>query len=223
MLGLVLLLGTSARADEDEGAHVRELFLGELATPQEERELQATLQGLADTEEVSSTLGIEYGITERLQVELSLPYEWMSDGERTGSLPGVGAGVGFALVDAEGGLQVVSGVEVAVPTNGERSLGYEGLLAAHRPLGPVHLNLQVGGEREEEETELAAGLSLPAEWVSPLLEFTWSEERPLGAAGVALAPSGDVENGLAGLVDLGTGALGATACLTMERAFGEEQ
>ena len=180
---LVLLIFASVHAqadthaeDRDSAGLIEEFFLVESAYPQERGEYQLTLgtDYVRDSSEGDGQLarfGIEYGVTDRLQIEASLDAwrnrEVLDDGGRAEN-SGLGEfefGMSYAFpTAAASGLRYVVGIEITAPVGDvDKELGegfwvYEPFLIVSRNFGE-ETNLTLGlsyGFRERHETPAEA-------------------------------------------------------------------
>lgn len=191
----VLLPGAPAHAGASPPQDVEELFLTETADPQEQFELQATLgiQGARrdSWETMELSLLTELGLTDRLQVEASVPVQWALGGEDRGpSVSNLEAGLLYALVSQEDlGLVVSPGLELELPLSFSRAnepgLELTPFVSVAQALGSVrlHLNLALGvqvpdGERQELELEPAVNVAVTVTRgpLVPLLELGFTRE-----------------------------------------------
>ncbi len=175
---LALAIFTPARCvladtgDDDSDGLIEEFFLVESAYPQERGEYQLTLSTdyVSDASEGDGQLtqaGIEYGVTDRLQVEASLETwrnrERLDDGvrEKNSGLGELEFGLSYAFPNtAASGLRYVIGVEITAPVGDvDKELGegfwvYEPFLIVSRDFGE-QANLTFGlsyGFRDRHET-----------------------------------------------------------------------
>ena len=194
----ILLHVPPASADDDDDADrhttplIEEFFLIESVYPQERGETQLTLgtahtSGAPEGDGQSGRLGIEYGISDRLQVELSqivwFDREVIEDDVRA-SNSGLGdleIGVKYAFEPArEDGIWVAVGLEITAPVGdvdeelGEGFWVYEPFVIVSRDLGDttsVTLTLAYGfldrdavpedaDEIEAEDNELELGVGI---------------------------------------------------------------
>ncbi|WNG45342.1 hypothetical protein F0U60_15455 [Archangium minus] len=202
----VLLLGAPAHAEASPPQDVEELFLTETADSQEQFELQATLgiQGARRNtwETMELSLLTELGLTDRLQVEASVPVQWALGGKGRGpSGSNLETGLRYALVSrADLGLVVSPGLELELPLPFSRAnepgpgLELTPSVSVAQALGAVrlHLNLALGvqvpdGEQRELELEPAVNVAITVTRgaLIPLLELGFTREEE---AHVWLAP-----------------------------------
>ncbi|NQT12616.1 MAG: hypothetical protein HQ582_07705 [Planctomycetes bacterium] len=168
--GIALMMSSAAEGQEralDE--FFQELFLGESVYPQESKELQFTTGFLWRHEgrhDHRLPVLLEYGITDRFQVALELPVDWVrDDDQRHGGVgnieletywnflnnpsSGWAAGVGFGL-----------GFPAATDEVGDDAYLYEPFFVAYRQVGDcaafnVSAGLEIEDPRHEDETEVA--------------------------------------------------------------------
>ncbi|MCY1074012.1 hypothetical protein [Archangium lansingense] len=196
---LAVFLSVPVHAGQPRMQDVEELFLADNAYPQEAFELQTTL-GMSgewrNTWEVMTlSLLTEWGLTDRLQIEVRAPLRWELGGVVAGpeepSESGIEAGLLYALVHRPDlGLVLSPGLEVELPLSLSRSeapgLAATPFVAVAQSLGPVrlHLNLalelRAGGARQDLELEPSAtfAATLPLGTLVPLLELglAWEDE-----------------------------------------------
>jgi hypothetical protein len=121
---LVDTLGRPIAADgerETSRPLLEELFLSEVIYPQDRGEMQVStgleLERDGRRSRFSVPLQIEYGITERLQMELSMPYEHDGATDESG-IGNVGVGVLYQLArDESDALRFALGAEFAFPSS----------------------------------------------------------------------------------------------------------
>ncbi|WP_437756367.1 hypothetical protein [Sorangium sp. So ce1389] len=162
---------------EPEPPVIEELFLGELAFPQEALELQIASSPAwrrhGRLVRFSVPLQLELGITDRLQIGGELPLE-LARNDR-----GVAAGLGVVraealysfLDDRALGLTISAGVEAGLPA-GSRELGATGhalepFVSVHKSFGSVHLCLSASAEvtlpaAPSDAAEISPGVALAA-------------------------------------------------------------
>lgn len=191
--------GLPAQAEEEMAKQQQFLFTTESAYVQDKGEVQLTLDGsifenqeaieedaTSATDTTTTTLGFEYGITENLTAELSIPYldtEITSDGETT-SQDGIGDiefGAMYGLLHETDTLPAIAiGVEVAAPAGdedkglGNDAWGYGATLAVskrltedftgHLALGYEFVNnatdVDDGARTEVDEDEVSFGIGV---------------------------------------------------------------
>jgi hypothetical protein len=187
-----------AVADDDDHADanalpqaVHELFLTESVFPNEQGEYQPFVA--ADYQRHSSdswntllNVGLEYGITDRLQASVSIPWVAIHDDDDSGSGAGdVSAELFYNLIPTTAPISLSLAAELTFPTgNEERGFG-EGeeeleltVIMAGRAAA-TQWQFNVGGEWTEDEAELVYSLAvLPMQhhWaIVPTLELSGAE------------------------------------------------
>ncbi|MCG8456213.1 MAG: hypothetical protein MI919_08015 [Holophagales bacterium] len=202
----------------------QEVFLGELAFPQEQSELQITIANSVEDEETVLEASFEWGITDRLQIELELGGLIDSADTATG-LGRVSGGGRYARGDARSGILWAAGAEVgwatrAVGETPRDALFFEPHLLLGRDVRGGHLfaligtewvlddgDLGMGDEGPEDELELVLGGFATTAWGAWTLEL--GTERALSGGDdpeIRVAVGGVVrlgdrwELGLAGVV-----------------------
>lgn len=196
------LWGVAAVQGEEIEQPIQEVFQTELVYPQEQHELQLTLtpqwQSGPEEERFQSRIGLEFGITDMLQVGL----EWdvfsqlePEDGERASGVGDLEIGFKYARMDPEGGLHFAFGLEIGLPLAdvddelGEGLLEVEPFVVVARDFTDFQLFAQVGvglvsrvespEDPEEEEPEahelgINLGVFFPAGSVVVTAEINWS-------------------------------------------------
>jgi len=212
LLPMLTLVGWAA----DEEATHDFLFLTDEAYVQEEGEWQFGVSigywdRVADDDagedalqhSVSAALEIEYGITERLQIELELPYLSHKAEETTAS--GIGdaeVGSGYAIVRETDSLPAVTaGIEFSLPTGdedrdmGAGAWGYEGFVAVSKHISDLFLHASIsygrtddaiGEEGKVDESEIGYRLAVVRtlnEGINLIVELGGESEREVDAAG----------------------------------------
>jgi hypothetical protein len=169
VLTALLLLPGAARGQEGEESApelVQDFFLLDAVYPQEQGEWQLSLAPTldrGDEEDVLTTeASFEYGITDRLQVEGTVPYVSLDpeDGETASGLGDAELGVLYAVRKPLLPLAISTGLEVTLPTGDEDEDLGEGetrggpfvLVARQVGAAQVHggLSLSFGGGTEVE-------------------------------------------------------------------------
>lgn len=144
----------------------QELFLGESVYPQEARELQFTTGFLFAHERQHDSripVLIEYGLTDRLQIGIEVPIDFLGADDGVGNIElegywnllndrrsGWAAGIGLGL-----------GLPTATPEVGEEELIYEPFFIVYRELDSLAINFSAGLEIEDSSEitgELAVAL-----------------------------------------------------------------
>ena len=190
VLGMLVMVSSTAHADEESAALIEDFFAVESVYPQDEGETQITFStGLVldspDGDSHSSQFGLEYGVTDRLQVEIGFSHWHERTVEEDGienSHTGSGdfeAGLMYNLPRHDpDGLHVSFGLEITAPTGDvDRDLGdgfwvYEPFLIVAKDIGETaHLTFNIAygfhqrdeypvdpDEIEAETDELEVGL-----------------------------------------------------------------
>ena len=218
---------------------VQELFLGQVAFPQDALELQITamLGGSRAAGQTFAAAGleVELGLTDRLQLSAEVPLEWASasaSGARGTDVGNAALGALYnPLNDRARGVALSAGLELTLPTasrDGAAAWGVEAFAVAYRALGRVHGNLKLGVELERPtgsgaEREIspagALGVLVPiGRWV-PVLELRGDlrgDPAAVLAAGTLWHPAGGLELGAAAQLGLDTGSIGGLVIATVE-------
>ncbi len=172
-------------------ALTQELPLSETAFAQERGELQITFgttlfDEADDGDRTTTSLGLEYGVGDALQLSIELPYAFVRSGE--GNLRGIGdvrMGVLATVVETESSI-FSAALEVGLPSGdesdelGEGQLEWEPSLRYASAFGEGQLHLGLAGEFSDG----ASGLATSAAFV-----------RPVGAFAAVLEFSGSIGNG----------------------------
>jgi hypothetical protein len=190
---ITVLCTTNASAEDDSHTDasalpqtVHELFLTESVFPNERGEYQPSVG--ADYQRHSSdswstllNMGLEYGITDRLQVGLSMP--WVSihedDHSRAGDLS---AELFYNLIPATATVSLSLAAELTLPKGNEDRRFGEGeqeleltMIMAGRAAA-VQWQINLGGEWTEDESELVYSLAVLPMWphwmLVPTLELS---------------------------------------------------
>lgn len=234
--GLVLLLllnlAAFAAVADDDGEWeqpLEELFLSDLVFPQERGEVQVTLSASrADRQEgerLQLPLTLEYGITDRLQVEL----EWGgyrrdrfdADDRSSDDFGDAEIGVSYSwMAVGDSPWHIATGLEVPVDLGNtpmdddesdegeEEDEGIEPFFVLARDLGRwsgSQISLGGGAEVGEGETEWFGSLAgfVPVRgWVATA-EINWTEEESYFTPGVVWHPGGEWELGVGLPIGLG--------------------
>lgn len=197
----------------------QELFLLDTAYPQEAKSLQVTLRGeYFDADGLRNAEGaihLEYGITDRLQIEAAFPLTWREGDGDTNTGPGdLSFGALFALMPEESPLVVSVSVEVAAPTGDEEEELGEGeaefepamLLAWRLDRFVIHGNagLALGGG--ETSVEMGGAMEAIVGDFSVIAELAASigeeEDEAFVTPGVVWHPSPDLEFGIGAPIGL---------------------
>lgn len=194
-----------------------ELLLAETAYPQEDGELQVSLGMHGERTNTWDAMGLllltEYGLTDRLQVEVLAPLRWTAPGKVSEPGPGLETELRYALfASTELGLVVSPGLEVEFPLSLSRTgappWGISPSVAAAQQLGRVFLHLNVtlelqaprGAQRELElelEPTATFAATLPVGRFVPMVELgtSWleTETRTWLSPGVVWRPMHGIE------------------------------
>ncbi|MCB9588277.1 MAG: hypothetical protein H6718_22915 [Polyangiaceae bacterium] len=215
---VLCVVASPAWAAEERAQALQELYLAEPAYLQEHGEVQLTLRADAlrapELTAGSASAGLEYGISDNLQAELSVPYLVATDSRETqhgvGQL-GIGALAGGPLSQD---VLLTGGLEVTFPspsTLAEDQFGVEPSVIVQAAVGDLHVACSGSIETdpalpfEETEGTLATaifgplGPAVPGA-VVPTLEIArvFAEESTWSlASGFRWAPSAAVEVGAA--------------------------
>ncbi|WP_437307278.1 hypothetical protein [Sorangium sp. So ce388] len=225
---------------EPEQPVIEELFLGELAFPQEALELQIASSPAWRRDgrlvRFSIPMQLELGITDRLQIGGELPLELVrNDRGVAAGLGVVHAGALYSFLDDRAlGLTFSAGIEAGLPA-GSRELGASGhalepFVSLHKTLGSVHLCLSASAEvtlpmARSDTTEIGPGVALaavlPVGDLAPTVELAAELDDAaslLFAPGVRWHPARGLELGAALSLGLGDEApdLGLLLLVTRE-------
>ena len=218
-VSLLLFCVQAFAMEEDEYAEQDFLFLLEEAYTQDQGEWQFSLSlGYFDNLEEEETdeqavvdkrtdlwaglLGVEYGITDRLQIELELPYlrQEIEEADETSRDSGIGDvefALGYALIEEQRNApQLTAGLEVVAPTGdednglGAGAWGWGPFVALSKQVIPklyLHANLayQMTNDAEEDgekqdERELEYGIAAvyqPTDELDLILELVGAYEK----------------------------------------------
>jgi len=214
---------------------IEELFLGEIAFPQDALELQVTADlGGARAGDVTTLGGgveVEFGITDRLQLAARVPLARVSAPmERHAGLGNASLEALYnPLSDRGRGLALSVGLELSLPSPsgaGEDAWTVEAFAALYKVLGRVHANLSVGVELEREVSPSAAlGVFAPIGRWAPVLELRVEAEAEPAAvvsAGALWHPIDDLELGAAVQVGLDARSFGGFLLATFELELGDD-
>ncbi len=197
---------TYADDDDDESTEQDFLFLLEEAYTQEEGEWQVAakisqtsfqqIEGDPDSKNKSFDLGVEYGITDRLQLEFELPYQktTLRNTNSTTNSSTVGnpeIAISYQLVQEDESKPAITagfGVEVAASSDKapirSEEWGYEAFVSLSRyfdDVGFLHASLGYGIGDNGDETELSYGvgfvLPLSDNWQIQLEYLVEDEEE----------------------------------------------
>ena len=193
--------------DDDDGDQVeqylQELFLGMVVYPQEKNEIQFTLglfNGVALPDRSMWFFEVEYGITDRLQIALELPFELTQEESLLNGMRNFGAELYYNFYSNRStGAAYGVGFELGFPVDAEagesRNWVYEPFFVAYRDFGKCAMNFSATleiedpieqDEKTETACELAAALFRPIGKFVPIIEID-IEVAP-DATPVRLAP-----------------------------------
>lgn len=210
---MLVVLGTGVAVADAPESSIEELFLSENAYTQEAGETQLSLGAdFADTDDLQRTglsLELEYGLSDRVQVSLGVPYTLHEDGAPDGEFGELEAGVGVRLWGTD--RQIVSfALEVGFPTGSEEpgeedDVEWEPGLFYGAALGGIELHAGVGAELESGESELNyhAAMVMPGRMLSTVVESTISDDETYLLAGVVVDFSAEGQLNLGVPVGLG--------------------
>ncbi|CAG0994592.1 hypothetical protein PHYC_02485 [Phycisphaerales bacterium] len=221
----VAALGVTAigdGVDPEPSRGVQELFLLDAAYPQEARSLQITLRGEYFDEEglraAEGTLQLEYGITNRLQIEAGIPLGWRDeDGDAHSGLGDLSFGVLVALTPEDSQLLISASAQIVAPTGDERRDLGEGavefepalLIAWRLDRFVVHGNAGLGFSGGETTFEAGGAVEVIAGDFSFIAELAASsgprEDEVFATPGVVWHPCPDLEFGLGAPIGLTNG------------------
>jgi len=253
ILWVTLALPISAVAEDgDEGGVeqvVQEVFTGSLPFPQEQLELQLTSSARwrrgNDQQELELPLGVELGVTDRLQVEVEVPLgvvgpagDFMRDG--TTGVGNMEVGTLYNLVnDRRSGLVASVGLGFLLPTSTldgtDRVVGVLPSVAGYKTFGPVHVNLSLQGgvefpsDPDEDAAPVVEGglaLLFPVGPVVPMVEATveYEDKTVIRSAAGLIWVIDDFEIGAAALMNAGGDEIewGVAVSATVEFSFGRK-
>jgi hypothetical protein len=192
---IALLIALSPRAP------VQDLILGDLPELQEVLELQGTLRSgwmrSSGEHHLGADAALELGLTERLQLEVMVPFAWsISSEESAGGVGNIEVEAAVNLLPPQPGrptISMVLGVEFPSLSEsaGEEEYGGELALVVHQQLDLVHVAGKAALEVPELGSELVLSFFLAPLPVSPLLELSahLAEERTYSVAAGAVIPT----------------------------------
>ncbi len=187
---IILLLTTASplKAAEDKVDElVQEVFLGQTVYPQDAGEVQITAASFwayKGRHDHQIPLEFEYGITDYLQVQLELPFNFHhTSDDRAQGLGNVAVGVGWNVLNCpESGWAASIGYEIGLPEAttgaGENAFIHEPFFVAYREFDCLAINfsatLEVEDPRERgEETTVASELAVAMIKPSSRYDFTY--------------------------------------------------
>lgn len=150
---------------------LEELPLGDHPVPQEAGEWQVGVSALylsgSEDRTTDLALEIEYGLTDRLQIETEIPYEWQ--GEEAEGFPGVELGLQGAILETD---RLIASLALQAELTGEEP-AWEAAWLVGLNLDPVTLFLGLGYEfGEEEEVMVDVALACPCPVGTAILEVS---------------------------------------------------
>jgi hypothetical protein len=244
-LFLLLLLPYLVHADKpSEGVEeiIQELFIGQTVYSQEQFELQVT-SGLSfahnetlDTFELP--LALEFGITDRLQIELEgFGAFILAPAQRLSGIGNPSLSLLYNIVNsAEKGFALSTSVEGTLPALtdgvGEDAFSSELSLIGYQEISSLAINLQLSVEvaREQQENILGATLSVgifgALGHFRPTAELSASLDTEQGSLTVApglLYRAGELEFGVGAPIDIMGGEFAIVSLLVWEHGFAEGQ
>ena len=163
-IGLVWLAfaGPSrALADDDQqlAQPIQEFFIANSVHPQDRGEWQTTLTvDFAKRHGSSAHVSgqVEYGVTDRLQVQATYPYQVFTDepGEHRG-FGKLGLGVGYTLLSTTDPFALSTALELDLPTghSGE-AISIDPSITAAKTFGPIQVHVGLQGELSRSERQL---------------------------------------------------------------------
>lgn len=172
---------------EEEAAssdHAQGLFLLDTAYPQERGSLQLTLSGahlhFDDGHESEVALQLEYGITDRVQVEAVFPVRWFKEGDESDKgLGDIELGLLGAITPVDSPLTVSFSLDFRLPTgNEDKGLGDGSaldpkILMAWELHGViVHANLGAEITPDEQAVNYGVAVERDIESLSLIVEFS---------------------------------------------------
>lgn len=212
--GLAWILWTYSLAASGAEQAVQEVFQSELVFPQERNEWQFTARpSFADGDDFHRQelgLGVEYGLTDRLQLEVGWDAMVRHHEQGESAHAGTGdveLGAQYSFMNLGGtATHVALGAEWGIPSGyedkelgeGRTSHGFNLVLARDcHCLGGLHLYANVGFEKNDEEREdhLHFGAILPGDGRSYTFELNRFEEDRYVTPGLVWAPARGVEFG----------------------------
>jgi hypothetical protein len=169
-IGLLCSNISSAQAELEMDEYIQEFFMGETVFPQEKKELQFTLMPVfikSEFDQFSIPLAVEYGITDRLQAEIEVPYLMSAISERR-SVHGIGntaVGVLYNIVKRNRPFSLSVGVEKSFETSGKQIHAYgtetswEAFTVVGRQFGSTQLHANLASEFSEGEIVMNYGVA----------------------------------------------------------------
>jgi hypothetical protein len=202
---ITVLCTTSASAEDDSHTDasalpqtVHELFLTESVFPNERGEYQPTVAAdyqrhSHDSWNTLFNVGLEYGITDRLQVAVSMPWVSIHEDDNSGNGAGdLSAELFYNLIPPTAAVSLSLAAELTLPTGnedrgfgeGEQELELTMIMAGRA--AAVQWQINLGGEWAEDESELVYSLAVlpmrPHWMLVPTLELSGAgtdEDREL--------------------------------------------
>lgn len=193
--------------------YLQEFFLSETVFPQEAKEIQFTLKpylSQSDDTHFSIPLTVEYGITDRLQVEIEVPYLISSSKKRTTiqGMENLEIGVLYNVIKSNRPFALSMGVEFPLKTASRKIREYdpetsvEAIIIAARQFGKAQIHAKMGSEISAGKSTMNYGVASIFKFgrCKPTFELNWDNEeaRTLSVTpGVLWTEPGGLEFGMA--------------------------
>ena len=163
--------------------YVEEFFLSEAVRSEERGELQLTLDGTTSggrgsaADGKSVDLDMEYGITQRLQLGIEIPYgiESTASSELPVSWSTMNAGVLYQFIRSSHPFALSAGIGVNLPVTFRGNASLEPELLAAKEFGKLQIHTSIIPELSNEEKSLAynaATVRPLGQSIRPTLEFS---------------------------------------------------
>lgn len=191
LLATALTLAAISPVRADEGERPRELVPGDTAFGQEAGEyeiaFETTYQDGVEEDEVELRIGFEYGLTERIQLGVEVPYLFVDpddeDEESASGLDLAEIALQLALLDAESPAALALAFEAHVPVTGREGPGDDEAKAAAALLvaaligrNEIFGGIQATWSDAPTELELELGAVFPTGRIATEVALTWTDD-----------------------------------------------
>jgi len=162
MICLIVVCGITAQSQDSASRnnipgpmpeYVQEFFLSDAVRCQEKGELQFTLATKSRySVGTNADLEVEYGLTERLQVAIGVPYGIVAHQDEQEIVPGWSSfNVGFLyqLIRRDRPFALSAGIVMDIPLNSQGELGYEPAILLARSFHKLQVHASVISEIEQ--------------------------------------------------------------------------
>jgi hypothetical protein len=220
--------------------YIEDFFLSEAVRSEDRNEMQITLAAFASRRNGSAAdgssvaLDLEYGITNRLQLALELPYGIRAS--ETSELPprwsAMSVGVLYQFIRSDRPFALSAGATAGVPLNTQGDASFDPLLLMAKTFGVTQVHFSVEPEIGAEESSLAYNLAAVRPWphhLYPTLEFNGRRNGGVnsfyGTPGLYRRLPHRLEVGLGVPVGMGTHSsrIGAAFNMTLEIGGDEDR